>query len=308
MTSKETKKELRVQKPFLKWVGGKTQLLPLIVKKIPKKMENYHDIFLGGGSVLLAVLSLQKQGEITIKKKVYAYDSNIHLIDLFRNIQRDRNGILEHIQRHLDEYKNIQDDTINRNPQSVDQAKTSKESYYYWLRNKFNLPETENLIEKSAIFILLNKLGFRGMYREGPKGFNVPFGHYKTTPEIITKETLDNIYELIKDVDFRVLDCMQSLGNVKRGDFVYLDPPYAPETQTSFVKYTQEGFNHDKHEELFQRVKELKSKKAKFLLHNAAVPQVIEHFSDFTKEEITARRAINPKNPESVAKELIIYS
>ena len=170
------------------------------------------------------------------------------------------------------------------------------------------MPETENLIEKSAIFILLNKLGFRGMYREGPKGFNVPFGHYKTTPEIVTKETLDNIYELINDVDFRVLDCMQSLGNVKRGDFVYLDPPYAPETQTSFVKYTQEGFNHDKHEELFQRVKELKSKKAKFLLHNAAVTQVIEHFSDFTKEEITARRAINPKNPESVAKELIIYS
>ena len=113
---------------------------------------------------------------------------------------------------------------------------TSKESYYYWLRARFNEEESQDVIEKSAIFILLNKLGFRGMYREGPHGMNVPYGHYKTTPELISLDGLHIIYDLIKDVEFQKCDYIESFKRVAKGDFVYIDPPYVPETSKSFVK------------------------------------------------------------------------
>ena len=89
------------------------------------------------------------------------------------------------------------------------------------------------------------------MYREGPNGFNVPYGHYKTTPKIITKEELLKVSDLIKDVHFRRCDFREAFKEVEKGDFVYLDPPYAPETKTSFVGYTKDGFGIKDHEDLF---------------------------------------------------------
>lgn len=297
--------ETKIQKPFLKWVGGKTQIINDIIAKVPSKMKNYHELFVGGGSVLLAILSLQQQGKIIIKKKVYAYDINPNLIRVYQNVQQNKDELFKFITLYMTEYSNIKGDVINRKPDTIDEAKSSKESYYYWLRNKFNTLD-KTTIEFSALFMIINKLCFRGLYREGPKGFNVPYGHYATTPTIITKTDLDNISNLIKDVEFICSDFRKSIQNMNKKDFVYLDPPYAPETKTSFVGYTAGGFSLEMHQELFAAVLGLHERGIKFAMSNSNVDLVVNTFKDFRRQEIIARRAINSKKPDAKTTEVII--
>ena len=196
----------KLQKPFLKWAGGKTQIIEDILNKVPKTMNNYHEPFLGGGSVLLGILSLQKENKITINDNIYAYDINENLINVYKNIQYNKEELWILIEYYIKEYKSAcsacnDNSKINRNPETLEEAKTSKESYYYYLRNIYNNLVKENKecnkLQCSALFIILNKTCFRGLYREGPNGFNVPFGHYNTTPKIITKEELYSISNLI---------------------------------------------------------------------------------------------------------------
>lgn len=298
--------EYKIQKPFLKWVGGKTQIIYNIINKFPSEMENYHELFLGGGSVLLAVLSLQKQNKIIIKNKIYAYDINDILINVYKNIQQNKEELFTFISYYVTEYENIKGGIINRTPTTIEEAKTSKESYYYWIRNKFN--KIQNSLEKSALFMFLNKTCFRGMYREGPNGYNVPFGHYKTKLTIITKKDIDNISDLIKDVVFLQSDFSKSIQNLNKNDFVYLDPPYAPENAKSFVGYTSNGFNLEKHLQLFSEIKKLNEKKIKFIMSNAKVELVTTNFKKYKSEDIIARRTINSKNPGSTTTEILIYS
>lgn len=295
----------KFQKPFLKWVGGKSQILNTILEKFPKEMENYHEPFLGGGSVLLAVLTLKNLGIIKINKQIYAYDINISLIYLYRHIQSNPDDVLKKINEFMKIYDNITGNIINRQPKTIDEAKTSKESYYYWLRNIFNNSD-KNTIESSALFIILNKLCFRGMFREGPNGFNVPYGHYKKTPTIITEKEITKISKLIKDVTFVSLSYSISMKNISNGDFVYLDPPYVPENSKSFVNYVSDGFTQDNHIELFLLIKKLEN--SKFVLSNSSSQIVYDNFSEYNILEIKARRAINCKNPGSTTKELVIYN
>ena len=206
---------------------------------------------------------------------------------------------------YIKEYNSINNNEINRNPKTLEEAKTSKESYYYWIRSKYNSND-KNTIESSALFMIINKLCFRGMYREGPNGYNIPYGHYKKTPTIITKEELDNISELIKNVEFKCCSFTESFKNIKEGDFVYLDPPYAPENKKSFVGYVADGFNLDMHKNLFDGILKLHEKKCMFLMSNSHVELVIEKFKNFKCENIVARRAINSKKPESTTTEVLI--
>ena len=296
---------MNIQKPFLKWVGGKTQLLETIILKIPEEINNYHELFLGGGSVLLLVLSLQKEKKITIKNKIYAYDINKNLINVYKHIQSNKDELYECIDKYIKEYDSIDGTIINRKPASINEAKTSKESYYYWLRIKYNTISKDS-IECSALFMFINKTCFRGMYREGPNGYNVPYGHYKKTPTIITRKELDNVNELIKNVEFIHNDFKESIKKIKEGDFVYLDPPYAPETNKSFVGYVADGFDLNMHNCLFDEILKLDKKKVKFLMSNSRVDLVLEKFKDYNREDIIARRAINSKKPESTTIEVLI--
>jgi len=296
--------ESKIQKPFLKWVGGKSQIINDIIAKIPEEMNNYHELFLGGGSVLLAVLSLQKQNKIIIKNKIYAYDINRELINLYKHIQSNKDELFQFINLYRQEYDNIKNTIVNRKPTSIDEAKTSKESYYYWIRNKYN--HVENCIERSALFIFLNKTCFRGMYRESSNGFNVPYGNYKTTPVIISEDDLNYISDLIKDVEFQHCSFIDSIKNCQEGDFVYLDPPYAPENANSFVGYVADGFNLETHKTLFSEIKKLHN--IKFVMSNAKVELVTDTFKEYNCIDIIARRAINSKKPGSTTTEVIIYN
>ena len=275
-----------------------------------------HELFLGGGSVLLAVLSLQKQNKIVIKNKIYVYDINKTLINVYKDIQNNKDELYNYINFYIKEYDNLKESktsgkgckcNINRKAKTIEEAKTSKESYYYWIRNKFNnIDKNKNHIECSALFMFLNKTCFRGIYREGPNGFNVPFGNYKKTPTIITKKHLNNISDLIKNVEFIHSDFNSSIKNVKLGDFVYLDPPYAPENNKSFVNYVENGFNLEKHKKLFKEIKKLGE--IKFVMSNSKVNLVIENFKKYNCDDIITRRAINSKKPNSKTTEVIIYN
>ena len=296
-----------IQKPFLKWVGGKSQIINEVTSKFPNEINNYHEIFLGGGSVLFALLSLQKEGKVEIKGQIYAYDLNESLINIYKNIQSNREKLFEYIEKYWKEYDEITGNEINRKPETLKDAKKSKESYYYWVRNSFN-KMNKSSIEHSAIFIFLNKTCFRGLYREGPNGFNVPYGHYKKTPSMITKEELYNISELIKNVIFKCCDFDVSLSNVSKNDLMYLDPPYAPENSKSFVGYTTDGFSIEMHNKLFKKIIEKEKSGIAFILSNSKVDMVINYFKDYEIEDVIARRAINSKNPESKTTEVIIYN
>lgn len=300
-----------VPKPFIKWVGGKSQIIEKIIQTIPfapKKINNYHEIFLGGGSVLFALLYLRKENKVIIEGNVYAYDFNPILIQVYKDVQTNKETLFTYIQEYLQVYKDLPIlKESNRKPKTLEEAKTSKESYYYWLRTTFNQLQDEP-IKKSALFIFLNKTCFRGVYREGPHGFNVPYGHYKKTPTIITKETLDYISDLIKDVQFTCCDFRDSINNAQSGDFMYLDPPYAPINETSFVGYNKKGFSLQDHKDLFTLINNSNDKQVRLCVSNAKVPLVMKHFDKkiYTIKELECRRAIHSKNPGAKAVEVII--
>lgn len=296
------KKELI--KPPIKWVGGKTQIIEKILKEFPKEINNYFEIFLGGGSVLLGLLSCKN---IKILGKIYAFDLNETLIHFYKNIQTNPKELIDYTVNLVKEFNQIEGEKVNRNPKTIEDAKTSKESFYYWVRSEYNkLSQTKKkTIIGSSYFLFLNKTCFRGLYRTGPNGFNVPYGHYKN-PEIINKEHIMVISSLIKNVIFQVSDFKSSIKEkYDNNDFIYLDPPYAPENNKSFVKYNEDGFDIEQHKKLFKLCNSLKTN---FLMSNSDVNLVKDYFNKevFEIETILCKRFINSKNPESKTNELLI--
>jgi DNA adenine methylase len=253
-------------------------------------------------------LSLKQQQKINIKGNIYAYDLNPALINLFKHIQNNKDELYKILTDYKEQYNKIntlKSETKNNKDISDEQALKSKEQYYYWVRNKFNKLDKSTL-EYSALLIFLNKTCYRGLYREGPNGFNVPFGHYKTNIAFVSIDDLNNIYSLIKDVKFICSSFEISLKKIKKNDFVYLDPPYYPEIKTSFVNYTNNGFNIDDHNSLFNQILSLNEKNVKFMLSNSNVEEVVKFFENFEIIIVNARRAINSKKPNSTTTEVII--
>lgn len=301
--------KLTVIKPIIKWVGGKTQIIDKIMDEFPTEINNYREIFLGGGSVLLAFLSYVNEGLISVSGNIYAYDLNEPLIYVYKNIQMNHEELYVEIQKLINDLNSCGNEEINRKAKNIREAKLSKENYYYWIRsqyNSLNIEEKKSIVG-SAMFIFLNKTCFRGVFRVGPRGFNVPYGHYNN-PEIINKEHLDEIHNLIQNVIFECCDFSSSLLNIQTDDYIYLDPPYAPEKETSFVGYTENGFNINNHTSLFESIHKLTENNHKIMMSNADMTLVRENFNNeiYNIKSISCKRSINSKNPEAKAKEVII--
>jgi DNA adenine methylase len=333
-------KNIEITKPLIKWVGGKTQIIDKIMTKFPTKMNNYHEIFVGGGSVLLGLLTFIEQKIISVNGNIYAYDYNDALIHVYKNIQLTHEALYIELQGYIAEYnlcppssssspiivkprKKIDSsnpepviikDRLNRKPKNSAEAKMCKENYYYWIRMQYNKlsQNDKRTVTGSAMFIFLNKTCFRGIFRLGPNGYNVPYGNYDN-PEIINKNHLDEINRMIKNVIFQTMDYSVSIKNIldsnnNKEDFVYLDPPYAPENSKSFVNYNENGFEMEKHMELFRLCNQLNINKIKFMMSNADVELVRNNFISETYKitSLMCKRAINSKKPESKSKEIIL--
>ena len=307
-------KKIHIPKPILKWVGGKTQIIDKLIVDFPVEINNYREAFLGGGSVLLTLLSYVKNGIIKIRGNIYAYDLNEPLIYIYKNIQTRHNELYDILQTIIMDFHECENgeafDSKKKIPANIEEAKIAKENYYYWIRSEYNklcLSDKRGLVG-SAMFIFLNKTCFRGVFRVGPRGFNVPYGHYNN-PEIINKEHLDEIHNLIQNVVFECCDFNTSLTIVEPNDFVYLDPPYNKEVDTSFVGYTENGFGIETQSQLFKLCNnEINTNNKKFMMSNSNTDFVKHHFPEekYSIKVITAKRSINSKNPSSKTTELII--
>ncbi len=303
---KITKKD--IPRPILKWVGGKGQIIDKLLKAIPKEMNDYHELFVGGGSFLVMVLWAKNKGFITINGSLNAYDLNEALISTYINIRDNKDELFEKVKELQKEFLDCDaEGTVNRKPNNKQEAITSRESYYYWIRKEYNGQTDKTSINSSAYFIFLNKTGFRGMYREGPNGFNIPYGNYKN-PKLVEEDELNYISELIQDVNFHNSDFSNSFENVSNEkNFLYMDPPYAPENNTSFVGYTKDGFDIEQHKKLFGLTKRI-SEKNMIMMSNSNVKLIHDNLSpdDFKYEVVSCRRAINSKDPSARTEEVII--
>ena len=250
----------------------------------------------------------KKKGYINIKGDINVYDLNKSLIETYNNIKNKKQELYDNIKKIEKEFSSCESvENPNRKPSSKKEALISKESYYYWIRKLYNEQEDKSSILSSSYFIFLNKTGFRGMYREGPNGFNIPYGNYKN-PKIIDKEHLSFISELIQDVKFYCKDFSKSIENIKgKNNFIYLDPPYAPENDKSFVNYTKDGFNISQHKLLFKLTNKL-SKQNMILMSNSNVKLIKDSLSSdyYNYIVLSCRRAINSKKPDSRTEEVII--
>jgi DNA adenine methylase len=296
-------------KPFLKWVGGKTQILESVLSLFPQQIQNYHEPFVGGGSVLLGLLSDIRAGRRQLQGTMYASDSNPNLIALYKHIQTNPTGLLEQLHQLNSSFKAIQVFKGTQTPTTLEEANTSQESYYYWIRKQYNEEKTSLSLRASAMMLFLNKTCFRGVYRENKSHeFNVPFGNYKILPTIYEENHIRAISQLIQHVVFSCQGFEVSLQRIQSGDFVYLDPPYAPETETSFVGYTGDGFSLDQHKKLFELCKGFKAKHIQMVMSNANVPLVTTTFQppDYEVNLVPARRAIHSKDPSATTDEVLL--
>ena len=266
-----------ITKPILKWVDGKTQIIAQITNKFPWQIHNYYEPFLGGGSVLLTLLSHIKANNITLSGNICASDINPHIIQFYIHIKSKPAKLLQELNKLVTTFNDIEGTTINRKPTTHPEAITSQESYYYWIRSRFNTLtfQQKSKLIASAMLLFMNKTCFRGVYREEPNGFNVPFGNYKN-PAIFDEQHILAVSSLIQNVVFTSQSFKQALSDPQPNDFVYLDPPYSQENTKSFISYNASGFDLNNHQRLFQLCNELNDKNIKFLMSNSYIPKLLK--------------------------------
>lgn len=249
--------------PIVKWVGGKRQLMFELLKNMPKSYNRYFEPFIGGGALFF---ELQPDN-------AYISDMNEELINLYQVVRDEVDELICDLQKH----------------------DISKE-YFMEIRNVDRTEEYQNWsdVQKASRFIYLNRTCFNGMYRVNSKGeFNVPFGHYKN-PRILDENNLVNCSNLLQGIEIKHADFSEILKKVKKGDFVYFDPPYVPLSETSsFTSYTKEGFDIDMQFKLRDVCDELDTMGVNFLLSNSDTKLVNDLYENYNIKKVFASRQIN---------------
>jgi DNA adenine methylase len=235
---------------FLKWAGGKSKLLNIMFDNFPTVIHNYHEPFLGGGSVLFEILRKIHICDIKITGELYVSDINESLIYCYINIKLYPDLLYIELNNLYEEYYNCKTlkNEVKTTNVDTENYMISKENYYYYIRGIYNNIDNFTTLKSSAMFIFLNKTCFRGLHRIGSNGFNVAFGHYERI-STLTKDKIYEIHRIIQNVNFSHQDFETALSNVGNSDFIYMDPPYVKQQKTSFVSYNLDGYN--KHKILF---------------------------------------------------------
>ena len=255
--------------PILKWVGGKRQLLNEINPLLPKRITTYVEPFVGGGAVLF---SLQP-------KQAIINDFNKDLINVYNIVRDNPQELLDILKEH---------------------DKNNSEDYYYEIRALDRSDNYKNMsdLEKEARIIYLNKTCYNGLFRVNQAGqFNSPYGKYKN-PNIVNEPVILAMSNYFNDNNIKIMegDYREALKNLRKGAFVYFDPPYMPiSSSSSFTGYTENGFNEKDQEELKIECDKLNDRGINFMLSNSAHPYILELYKDYEITLVKARRSINSK-------------
>ena len=288
-----TAPRVRPLRPFLKWAGGKRQLLPTLRRFCPTRFETYHEPFVGSGAVFFDLVS---RGAVR-RRRVRLTDINPDLIGCWRQLRDDREGVITHLRKLAAERLKAPD------------------KHYYCVRDQFNPARAEMLnggrpqselytAELAAMFIYLNRTGFNGLFRVNSTGlFNVPPGRYKN-PRICDEHNLRQVSDALSalgaEVDCSPYDAVLEVARPR--DFVYLDPPYAPLSSTaSFTSYTADRFDASDQHRLQEVVIRLTRRRCHVVLSNSTAPEIAVLYdgnadarrAGIRTYRVPARRAIN---------------
>lgn len=255
-TVRYEKSKTIILKPFVKWVGGKSQLIEQIEKMLPtdseKVLTKYAEPMVGGGALFFSLLSKYDFEEL------YISDINAELINAYQAVKNDVDNLIA----KLSEMQML----------FLPMDENGRKYFYYNIREKFNstILTAETATEKATQFIFLNKTCFNGLYRVNRKGqFNVPMGAYKN-PTICDEENLRNIHEALHNVTIVCGDYSLSKSFIDQNTFVYLDPPYRPISETSaFTSYNSDVFDDGEQIRLARFIDEINASGAKIVLSNS---------------------------------------
>ena len=267
--------------PFVKWAGGKRQLIPQIRERMPEKYNNYYEPFVGGGAVLF---ELQPANALI-------NDINKALINTYNIICNEAVAFLEAVNR-LDE-----------------EMWEDGKKYYYSVREHYNdkLMKSEYDVELAALFVFINKHCFNGLYRVNGKGlFNVPYNNSRRTSA--DENVIREVSKYLKGVKIINGDFEEACKDAKKGDFVFIDSPYAPLNPTSFESYTKEGFDIESHKRVAKLYDELTARGCYCMLTNHNTELINELYGNkgYKIDVVSVKRMINSDASNRVGKEVII--
>jgi len=255
--------------PFIKWAGGKRQLLAELDSRLPESWDTYYEPFVGGGALLV---HLENKG---LLRKAVISDLNSELINLYRVVQDTPGALITALTN--EEFQN-------------------NEAAYKKHKERVNtlIGSRNHSLERAALLIYLNKHGFNGLWRVNRKGkFNVPFGSY-TKRSIPSDTSILKFSAMLEKVKVENRDFASAVRTAKKGDFIYFDPPYQPLSKTAnFTDYNSRGFPFAEQERLARLFRRLTKKGVRIMLSNSKVPEIEELYADFPIESVNAKRFIN---------------
>lgn len=267
--------------PFVKWAGGKRQLLSQIKERMPEKYNNYFEPFVGGGAVAFELLP----------EKALINDINKALINAYKQICDAPDAFLKTVN--------------NLDAEMWEDGK----KYYYSLREHYNdkLMKAEYDVELAALFVFINKHCFNGLYRVNGKGlFNVPYNNSRRVS--VDEGAIRNISKYLQGITIIDGDFEEACKGAKKGDFIFIDSPYAPLNPTSFESYTKEGFDIESHRRLARLYDELTERGCYCMLtnHNTELINDLYGNKDYTIDVVSVKRMINSDASNRVGEEVII--
>lgn len=255
-------------RPFLKWVGGKQQLITQFEHFLPINFRRYFEPFVGGGAVFF---HLRNTGRL--RSQVFLFDNNQELVNAYLVAKDKVDALIEALRVH---------------------QQLHSESYYYKVRGLDRGQDNRSDVERAARTVYLNRTCYNGLFRVNSKGqFNVPIGSY-TSPQILLEDVVRAASAALRGVTIEVRDFRDIVELGRAKDFFYFDPPYDPLTKTSsFTSYTADSFTEDDQRALAEVATSLSNKGAYVMLSNSKTPLILDLYKQFRIETVQARRAVN---------------
>ena len=276
--------ESKKASPLLKWVGGKTQILGPVLENFPKTHNRYFEPFIGGGAVFFRLGN----------PKSVISDINPRLINFYQHVASHPEGLIKE---------------VSALGQLFMGTAKPQEEVFYELRHRLNEEQPVSVVA-AALFLVINKTAFNGLYRENKKGdFNVPFNKFKAVPSFFDEDNLRRASRLLKTASISVSDFADATSEATEGDLVYFDPPYVPMSITSrFTSYSSGGFDEKEQKELLETAIGLRGRGVSVVLSNSYSGWVLENYESngfrvlevFASRNVAARSSSRTKVSEAL--------